>query len=76
MPSKNRIKIGAFIPARNEEKYLPKTLESLVTQDLNPEKIIVINDGSTDKTKDVALEYGCEVINLEDDKLEGQGGEV
>ena len=74
MQSKNRIKIGVFIPARNEEKYLPKTLESLVTQDLNPERIIVINDGSSDKTKDVALKYDCEVIDLEDDKLEGQGG--
>jgi glycosyltransferase involved in cell wall biosynthesis len=74
MQSKNRIKIGVFIPARNEEKYLPKTLESLVTQDLNPERIIVINDGSSDKTRGVALEYGCEVIDLEDDKLEGQGG--
>ena len=74
MQSKNKIKIGVFIPARNEEKYLPKTLESLVTQDLNPDKIILINDGSTDKTKHVALKYDCEVIDLEDDKLEGQGG--
>ena len=68
------LKIGVFIPARNEEKYLPKTLESLVTQDLNPDRIILINDGSTDKTRYIALEYGCEVIDLEDDKLEGQGG--
>lgn len=68
------LKIGVFIPARNEEKYLPKTLESLVTQDLNPDRIILINDGSTDKTRHIALEFGCEVIDLEDDKLEGQGG--
>lgn len=63
MRLQNRIKVGAFIPARNEEKYLSKTLESLVAQDLKPEKIILINDGSTDKTKDIALEFGCDVID-------------
>jgi glycosyltransferase involved in cell wall biosynthesis len=74
MQFKNGVKIGVFIPARNEEKYLSKTLESLVTQDLNPERIILINDGSTDKTREIALEFGCDVIDLDDDKLEGQGG--
>jgi len=74
MKSSNYIKVGVFIPARNEEKYLPKTLESLKIQDLHPEKIILINDGSTDSTKDIALQFGCVVIDLEDDKLEGQGG--
>ena len=69
-----KIKVGAFIPARNEEKFLPQTLESLTSQDLKPEKIILINDGSTDKTKEIALQYGCDVIDLEDDNLEGQGG--
>ena len=74
MRLENKIKIGAFIPARNEEKYLSKTLESLVAQDLKPERIILINDGSTDKTKDIALTFGCDVIDLYDDKLDGQGG--
>jgi len=70
----SKIKVGVFIPARNEEKYLPKTLESLKNQDLKPEKIILINDGSIDNTKIIALKFGCEVIDLEDDQLEGQGG--
>ena len=74
MKSLNKKTIGVFIPARNEEKYLSKTLESLIHQDLKPEKIVLINDGSTDKTKEIGLKYGCEVIDLEDDQLEGQGG--
>jgi len=74
MRLQNRIKVGAFILARNEEKYLSKTLESLIAQDLKPEKIILINDGSIDKTRDISLAFGCDVIDLNDDKLEGQGG--
>jgi glycosyltransferase involved in cell wall biosynthesis len=74
MKSENKKKIGAFIPARNEEKYLAKTLESLVAQDLKPDKIILVNDGSSDQTKSIAIEYGCEVIDLDNDKVEGQGG--
>ncbi len=50
-------KIVAVIPARNEEKYLPQTIQGLLDQSYPIELIIVINDGSTDKTREVALSY-------------------
>jgi glycosyltransferase involved in cell wall biosynthesis len=67
-------KIGIMIFARNEEKTLPKTLSALKKQDLKPEKIILVNDGSLDKTHDIAIDLDCDVIDLEDDGKLGMGG--
>ena len=54
------------MPVRNEEKYLGKTLADLIKQTLKPYRIIVINDGSTDKTAEIALKFeNVEVINRE-----------
>jgi len=52
------------MPARNEEKTLPKCLEALKKQTLKIYKICIINDGSIDKTKQIAEAYGCQVIDL------------
>jgi len=45
--------IQLIIPAHNEEAFLAQTLTSLVTQTLQPKKIVVVNDGSTDGTQDL-----------------------
>ena len=37
-------------PARNEEPHLPKTIESVASQTLQPQQWILVNDGSTDDT--------------------------
>ena len=42
-----------IIPAHNEEAYLSQTLQSLVEQSLLPNKIVVVNDGSTDGTQKI-----------------------
>jgi len=42
------------IPARNEEKTFPATLKMLNAQTLCPRVIITIDDGSTDKTAEIA----------------------
>ncbi len=44
-------------PAHNEERFIPKTLESMAAQTLLPERWIIVNDGSTDKTADIAADY-------------------
>lgn len=59
-------KVAVVLNARNEEKHLAKTLEYLLNQDLKTYRIIVVNDGSTDKTEDVATSFKeIEVINRE-----------
>ena len=51
---KNYKKICIVVPARNEEKNIVKTLNSIVRQDLNNISILIIDDNSNDKTYFVA----------------------
>ncbi|WP_368986242.1 glycosyltransferase family 2 protein [Caldifermentibacillus hisashii] len=51
-------KISVIIPARNEEKNLPRLLDSLFNQSVQPDEIIVVDDHSQDQTKHIAEEYG------------------
>lgn len=46
----NKIKISVIVPAYNVEKYIEKTLRSIMEQSLKEIEIIVINDGSKDNT--------------------------
>ena len=61
--------ISVIIPAHNEERYLGKTLDSLRQQNfLNYETIIVCN-GCTDQTAEVARKYdnqNTKIINLKE----------
>lgn len=50
------MKVSAIIPTYNEEKYISKCLESLDQQSLKPTEVIVVDDGSTDKTLKVLPE--------------------
>jgi len=58
--------IEAVIPARNEERYIERTLQALVRQTLRPSRIIVVNDGSTDRTAEIAAKYADVVVDLPD----------
>ena len=44
-------------PARNEEAFIQKTLESMVQQTFVPLKWVIVNDGSTDKTPEIVRPY-------------------
>lgn len=55
-------KVSVIIPARNEEKNLPFLLESLKKQTYTPDEIIVVDDFSSDKTGEIARQYGVKVI--------------
>ncbi len=41
-------------PARNEERNLPRLIDSVVSQTRLPEKWVIVDDGSTDRTGDIA----------------------
>jgi glycosyltransferase involved in cell wall biosynthesis len=49
--------IQIIIPAYNEEKHLSQTLGSLVAQTLQPQKIVIVNDGSTDGTENIIASF-------------------
>jgi chlorobactene glucosyltransferase len=50
-------KVSIIIPARNEEKYISKCLDSLINQNYSNIEIIVINDSSSDYTWDIIQKY-------------------
>ena len=52
-----------FIPAWNEEQNLPAVLDDLKAE-LPEADVLVVDDGSTDKTADLAREHGAEVLSL------------
>ena len=46
-----------IIPAHNEEQFISLTLDSLLNQTVLPNKIIVVNDNSMDKTAEIVLAF-------------------
>ncbi len=54
--------ISIIIPTLNEEKYLPKLLESIKKQSYKDYEVIVADGGSKDKTKKIARKYGCKLV--------------
>lgn len=50
-------KISLIIPAHNEEKVIDRSIESAKETDYPNKEIIVVDDGSTDKTYQLALEH-------------------
>ncbi|OWT33331.1 teichoic acid biosynthesis protein [Methanobrevibacter sp. 87.7] len=56
------MKLSIIIPTYNEEAYLPKLLESIKRQDYNDYEVIVADADSTDKTVNIASNYGCRIV--------------
>lgn len=50
-------KISVIIPVYNTERYLRKCLNSIINQEYQNLEIIIVNDGSTDKSEDIIKEY-------------------
>lgn len=50
-------RVSIVLPARNEERYIRRCLDSLLAQDYPNFQIIAINDSSTDKTGEIMQEY-------------------
>ena len=56
--SSNQIpKVSIILPARNEEKFIGKCLESFVNQDYTNYEIMAIDDSSDDKTWEIIEKY-------------------
>lgn len=66
-------RVAAVMPARNEENFIGKTLAALFDQNSRPSRVIVVNDGSTDRTAEIASAAGAEVVNMPDRGYNVQG---
>ncbi len=50
-----------IVPTFNRDKFLGAAVESLLRQTLRPDRILIIDDGSTDRTAEVASAFGAPV---------------
>jgi len=50
--------VSVIIPAYNQAQFLGGAIQSVLDQSYNDYEIIVIDDGSTDNTKEVAAQFG------------------
>lgn len=55
--SHNAIRYVIISPVRNEESNLARTIDSVTSQSLQPSEWIIVNDGSTDRTGEIADGY-------------------
>lgn len=53
----NKPKLSIIIPAYNTDKYVSECLDSIISQNATNYEIIIIDDGSTDKTPEICDKY-------------------
>ncbi|PAF49704.1 hypothetical protein BKH43_06330 [Helicobacter sp. 13S00401-1] len=58
------LRLCVIIPVFNVERYLQECLESCLNEDLTNIEVIVIDDGSSDKSLEIAKEYARKHKNL------------
>lgn len=56
--------LTVVVPAYNVEKYLEECLESLINQTETDHKVIIVNDGSRDRTGEIAKIYAEKYSHL------------
>ena len=57
------MKLSIVIPTLNEEKLLPRLLESIQEQTLQDYEIIIADAHSTDRTREIASSFGAKIVD-------------
>jgi len=68
-------------PAHNEEEYIEKTIESVISQTVLPNKWVIVSDGSTDHTDEIVAEYTTkhdfiELVRIDRDSIRSFGSAI
>lgn len=61
---KNKGIVSVIIPAYNSEKYIDDCVASVINQTYRHWEIVIINDGSTDKTAEICEQYSRSNKNI------------
>lgn len=64
MSGENMFDLTVIIPNYNNEKYLSKCIDSILSQSYQPKSIIVFDDCSTDHSMDILEEYQRQYMNI------------
>lgn len=51
------LKYVLITPARNEQSFIEKTIQSVISQTVLPKRWVIVSDGSTDHTEDIVKQY-------------------
>ena len=66
-------KVSIIIPAYNQAKFLKQSINSALAQNFIEAEVIVVDDGSTDETREIISQYGKEVHYIRQENR-GLGG--
>ncbi|MDJ0568546.1 MAG: glycosyltransferase family A protein, partial [Pleurocapsa sp. MO_192.B19] len=58
------VKVSIIIPAYNGDRYIAEAIEGILTQTYSDYEIIVVDDGSTDNTRQIIQQYGDRIQYL------------
>ena len=50
-------KISVILPVYNSEEFISESIKSIINQSYKCFELIIINDGSTDKTKEICESF-------------------
>lgn len=64
---------SVIIPLYNKEKYIEKTIKSVLNQFFNDFEIIVVDDGSTDNSLNIVSQFNSTKINIIKQSNKGVG---
>lgn len=58
-------KVSVIVPLYNAEKILEECLNSIYSQSTPPLEVLVVDDGSTDSSLQIASRFPCRVVKME-----------
>jgi glycosyltransferase involved in cell wall biosynthesis len=64
MLENNNPKVSIIVPVYNTAKYIKQCVNSITSQDYTNIEVILVNDGSTDKSPEI-----CETLSRQDDRV-------
>jgi len=70
------VSISVIVPAYNEETTIASVLRALLEALPNPLEIIIVDDGSTDRTRELAEEFGRDHAQVRVIRLNGNQGKT
>ncbi len=59
-----KVSIAILIPCYNEEKTIEKSIQSWINQTRPADQIVLVDDGSTDKTADIVKKYSEKITYI------------
>ena len=75
------MKVSIIIPVYNEQGFIKKSIQSIINQTTKPQKVIYVNDSSTDETRNIIKEFSdkhewIDLIDYESNQEHAPGSKI